>query len=280
MKDKELSIDGIKLHYLEWDNGPQSASKNVLLIHGITSNGHVWTRLGEHLSQQGFRVIGPDLRGRGLSSKPDHGYGIQFHVADLLTLLDSLGLDRVSILGHSLGGLIALDMAALFPARVQKLVVVDIGIRLPADTLQAIAASLSRLGQVYPSIDAYLDMCKRMPYFTWSDFWDAYFRYDAEVRPDGTVLSRVSKAGIQEEIANNATLNAELLVPMVRAPTLILRATEGTLAPDRGLLLPREEADRLLMLINGSQIKEIQKTNHYTIILSPEFETAVSGFLK
>ena len=280
MQDKELITEGIKLHYAEWNNGPHSASKNVLLVHGLTGSNREWTGLGNHLSREGFRVIAPDLRGRGLSSKPTHGYGIHFHVADLLTLLDSLDLDSVSVVGHSLGGAIGLYMAALFPARVRKLVVVDIGIRIPADTLQAIAASLNRLGQVHPSMDAYLDMGKRMPYFKWSDFWDAFYRYDGEVRPDGTVVSRVSKLGIQEEIANQATLNSEILIPMIRAPTLILRATEGLLGPDKGLLLPREEADRLLTLITGSQVKEVPKTNHYTIILAPEFETAISDFLK
>jgi len=265
---------------VEWNNGPQSASKNVLLIHGLTANNREWAGLGNHLSREGFRVIAPDLRGRGLSSKPAHGYGIQFHAADLLTLLDSLGLDSVSVVGHSLGGAIGLYMAALFPARVRKLVVVDIGIRIPADSLQAISASLNRLGQVYPSMDAYLDMCKRMPYFKWNDFWDAYFRYDAEARPDGTVVSRAFQSGIQEEIATQATLNIEPLMPMLRAPALILRATEGLLGPDRGLILPREEADRLHTLITGSQVKDFPKTNHYTILLYPEFETTISDFLK
>jgi pimeloyl-ACP methyl ester carboxylesterase len=201
-------------------------------------------------------------------------------MADLLTLLDSLGLDSVSVVGHSFGGGLGLYLAALFPARVRKLVVVDEGIRIPADTLQAVSASLNRLGQVYPSMDAYLDTCKGMPYFKWSDFWDAYYRYDADVRPDGTVVSRVSKSGIQEEITTSVTLNSEVLMPMIRAPTLFLRATEGLLGPDKGLLLPREEADRLLNLITGSQVKEIPKTNHYTMMLSPELETAISDFLK
>jgi pimeloyl-ACP methyl ester carboxylesterase len=280
MQDKELIIEGIKLHYVEWNNGPQSASKNVLLIHGLTGSNRELTGLGNHLSREGFRVIAPDLRGRGLSSKPAHGYGIPFHVADLLTLLDSLGLDSVSVVGYSLGGGIGMHMAALFPARVRKLVVVDVGIRVPADPLEAISAFLNRLGQVYPSLDAYLDTGKRMPYFKWSDFWDAFFRYDADVRPDGTVVSRTSKSGIQEEITTSATLNSEILTSMLRVPTLFLRATEGMLGPDRGLLFPREEAARLLNLITGSQVKEIPKTNHITIILSPESETAISGFLK
>ncbi len=277
MKDTELEISGIKLRYLEWN---QQSSKSVVLVHGLTANSHEWVKLGGRLSQEGFHVVAPDLRGRGLSSKPAHGYGIPFHTADLLSLFDSLGLDKVSIVGHSLGGAIGLYMAALFPERASKFILVDIGVRIPSDTLAAISASLNRLGQVFPSLDAYLELCRKIPYFTWNDFWEAYFRYDAEARSDGTVISRVPKSAIQEEISTNATINADLLVPLVRAPTLIVRATEGTLGPDKGLLLPREEASRLTGLIKNSQVREIPKTNHYTIVISEDFEREVSSFLQ
>ena len=225
-------------------------------------------------------MIAPDLRGRGMSSKPTHGYGVAFHAADLLTLLDSLRIDKAVIVGHSLGGAIGLYLAALFPERVEKFILVDVGFRLPADTMQAISASLSRLGQVFPSLDAYLEMAKKIPYYTWDEFWDQYYRYDADIRSDGTVASRVSKSAIQEEIATNATINTELLVPLVKAPTLILRATEGTLGLDKGLLLPKEEMSRLTGLIKNSQVREIPKTNHYTIIISESFGGEVSRFIQ
>ena len=277
MQDADIAISGIKLHYLDWN--PVS-SKSVVLIHGLTANSHEFVKLGDHLSHEGFHVIAPDLRGRGMSSKPAHGYGIAFHAADLISLFDSLSLDKVSIVGHSLGGLIGLYMAALFPERVSKFIMVDIGVRLPSDTLAAISASLNRLGQEFPSLDAYLELCKRMPYFTWNNFWEGFYRYDADVRADGTVISRVPKSAIQEENATNATINAELILPLVRAPTLILRATEGMLGPAKGLLLPREEASRLAVLIKNSQIREIPKTNHYTIVISEDFEREVSSFVQ
>ncbi|HYB05023.1 MAG TPA: alpha/beta hydrolase [Nitrososphaerales archaeon] len=275
--DNEVQFAGTKIHYLEW-NG--TSGKHVLLVHGLTSNSHAWVKLGDRLSSEGFHVIAPDLRGRGLSVGPPHGYGVPFHSADLLSLSDASGLEKFSIVGHSLGGIIGLYMTALYPDRVEKFTLVDVGIRLPPDTIQAISASLNRLGQVFPSLDAYLDMARKIPYYAWNEFWDQYYRYDAMVRSDGTVISRVSKSAIQEELATNATLNEEVLPPLIRVPTLILKAARGTLGPDSGLLLTREEATRLSGMIKGSEIKEISGTNHYTIITSEDFEKEVSVFLQ
>ncbi len=225
-------------------------------------------------------VIAPDLRGRGLSDKPPHGYGIAFHANDLIALCDSLGLSKVIFVGHSLGAAIGLYFCALFPNRVEKFVLIDAGVRLPPEILQAIGASLNRLGQVYPSIDSYLALCKQIPFHKWDSFWEEYYRYDADVREDGTVTSRVPKSVIQEEIAANSIINTELLVPLVKVPTLLVRATVGTLGADRGLLLTREEAERLQGIIKGSTIVEIPNTNHYTIIISEDFEREVSNFLE
>ncbi|HXQ92604.1 MAG TPA: hypothetical protein VN739_06330, partial [Nitrososphaerales archaeon] len=60
---------------------------------------------------------------------------------------------------------------------------------------------------------------------------------------------------------------------------LLVRATLGTLGADRGLLLPREEAERLRGIIQNSEIVEIPDTNHYTIVISENFEREVSNFI-
>lgn len=62
--------------------------------------------------------------------------------------------------------------------------------------LQAIGSSLQQLGQLYPSLAAYLQERQRSPVHSWNAFWEAYYRYDAEVHPDGTVTSLVPKAAI------------------------------------------------------------------------------------
>lgn len=276
MREHDQELGGIRLHFLDWG---EDNNEVALLIHGLTASSHEWVKLASRLMDAGLRAVAPDLRGRGLSSKPSHGYGIPFHAVDLLSLIDRLYLKKVSIVGHSLGAAIGLYFSALFPDRVSKFVLVDAGVRLPSDTVQAISASVNRVGQVYPSIDAYLEMCRNIPYFTWNEFWEQYFRYDAEVRSDGTVSSKMPRSALLEEISVNTAINADLLLPLIKAPTLIVRATEGTLGGEKGLLLTREEANRLSSLIKSSEVKSIPKTNHYSIVTSEEFETAVTEFL-
>jgi len=271
-------VNGINLHYVTWGEFTQP-ERAVALVHGLTANHQEWAKLGPVLAEQGWFAIAPDLRGRGQSEKPPHGYGIPFHVNDLLSLCDTLGLLGVHIVGHSLGAQIAYFFAAIHPKRLNRLVLVDAGGRVPPDALQAIGPSLQRLGQVYPSIDAYLEERKRTPVHTWNAFWEEYYRYDVEIHPDGTVTSLVPKSAIEEEVMVNMTINADMLLPRIQAPTLITRATLGTLAPDRGFILTAEEAERVRGIITGSQLIAIPDTNHYTIVLSDVFTREVLAFL-
>ena len=156
---------------------------------------------------------------------------------------------------------------------------VDGGGRPSEDALPALASSLGRIGQVYPSLDAYLAALRQAAAQPWTPFWENYYRYDALVHPDGTVTSRSAKAVIDEENAVNFMIRAEILPSAVRAPTLIARATVGTLGPDRGFILPAVEAERLRNTIPGSRLVEIPDTNHYTVALSEVFTRETLAFL-
>jgi pimeloyl-ACP methyl ester carboxylesterase len=170
-------------------------------------------------------------------------------------------------------------LAAFYPDRIRRLVMIDAGGKIPEDTQQAIAASVNRLGTSYPSLDAYLATMRQLPMLQWNDFWEVYFRYDAEVHPDGTASSRVPRPAIMEEIAALAALRSEDLPNAVRQPTLVLRAVLGLLGPDRGLILPREEAERLRAIMPNCRTVEVPDTNHYTIVEAPLLRDAVVEFL-
>ena len=272
------TLDGVSLYVATWGQYTQP-DRVIVLVHGLTASHLEWQELGPILAAQGWYVIAPDLRGRGRSSKPPHGYGIAYHANDLLTLCDRLDLARVTLVGHSLGAVIALYVAALYPTRVQKLVMLDAGGKIPADTAQAIGASVARLGTTYPSLDAYLDAMRRLPMIQWNTFWEQYFRYDAQVHSDGQVTSRVSKTAIEEENAVLFMTRTEDLPHFVKQPTLIVRATVGLLGVDRGLILPAEEAQRLLQIMPASQLVEIPDANHYTMMLAEQLPLAITAFL-
>ncbi len=274
----DLEVNGITLRVESWGHFT-APDRVVVLVHGITANSQYWAELGPVLAEQGWFAIAPDLRGRGRSAKPPHGYGLPFHVDDLLSLCDHFGVPMVRYVGHSLGALIGLYLAAVHPHRIAKLVLVDAGGKLPADTMQAIAPALARLGTPYPSLDAYLDSMLSAPHLTRDAFWERYYRYDAEAQGDGTVVSSVPKAAIAEEQAAMFLTTTDVLPEFVKAPTLIVRATEGLLGGDRGQILPAAEAERLRGIIAGSRVLEIPGTNHYTAALTETFAHEVSAFL-
>jgi pimeloyl-ACP methyl ester carboxylesterase len=271
-------VNGVNLHYVTWGEFTRP-ERAVLLVHGLTASHLEWPLLGPGLAERGWYALAPDLRGRGQSDKPPHGYGIPYHANDLLALCDALNLSTVHIVGHSLGAQIGCFLAAIHPKRLGKLVLVDTGGRVPADALQAIGPALERLGKSYPSLDAYLQERQQSPAHSWNPFWEAYYRYDAEVHPDGSVTSRVPSAAIEEEIMVNTSINPDVLLSRIQAPTLIARAPLGTLAPDRGFLMTADEAERVKGIIAGSRLVEIPYTNHYTIILSEVFTREVLSFL-
>ncbi len=277
-RENNLGIGSLMLHFATWGQ-PNPDRPAALLVHGLTVNHREFAELGPALAAAGHFVIAPDLRGRGLSDKPAHGYSLSIHAHDLLTLLDALGVRTYYHVGHSLGAIMGLYMSALYPQRVEKLVLIDAGGKVPDDTAQAIAASVGRLGVVYPSLDAYMGLMRQLPVVKWNSFWEQNFQYDAEVHPDGTVTSRVPKAAIEEESAALYFTRTEALPAVVRSPTLVLRAVLGTLAPDRGFVLTAEEAERLQQVMPDCRVIPVPETNHYTIIESPLLREAIVEFL-
>ncbi len=275
----DIPVNGITLRVATWGTWT-TPERAAMLVHGITASSQTWATFGPLLAARGWYAIAPDLRGRGMSEKPLHGYGIPYHVNDLLSLADHFNLPTINYIGHSLGALIGFFLAAIHPQRVGRAVLVDAGGNLPPDTGKAIGKALARLGTSYPSSDAYWEAMRAPWMALHEEFWQRYYRYDAERQPDGTVMCRVPRAAIAEEVATNGALNLAALSEMVRSPALIVRATVGMLGPDRGLLLPREEAERLLRVIPTSRLVEIPDTNHYTVVLADQFTEACMAFLE
>jgi pimeloyl-ACP methyl ester carboxylesterase len=116
----------------------------LLLMHGLTRNGADFEPLAAHLAGR-FRLVVPDQRGRGLSQwDPDPGnYRPDVYSADMFALLDSLGIERAGLIGTSMGGLMAMIMSAMQPARVTAVVLNDIGPHINAGGLARIQGYVS-----------------------------------------------------------------------------------------------------------------------------------------
>jgi pimeloyl-ACP methyl ester carboxylesterase len=126
---REGAVDarGLKIHYLEWGD---PAAEPLLLIHGFLDHARSWERFVAALQNHEAmprRIIAPDCRGHGDSGWVGAGgyYHFPDYIWDLNTLVEALRLDRFALVGHSMGGTISFIYTGTFPARVEKLVLVE-----------------------------------------------------------------------------------------------------------------------------------------------------------
>lgn len=119
----ELSIEDQKVLMAYMDAAPTKANgESVILFHGKNFNGFYWKNVIPMLTEAGFRVIVPDQIGWGKSSKPNVHYSFHLLAANNKKLLDALGIKKVHVLGHSMGGMLAARFALMFPETVGKLI--------------------------------------------------------------------------------------------------------------------------------------------------------------
>jgi pimeloyl-ACP methyl ester carboxylesterase len=113
--------NGLKMHYQQAGQGP-----DVVLVHGVTGDLSIWflCKAIQTLSSR-YRVTAFDLRGHGYTDAPPDRYTSADHAADLFGLMDVLGIERGTLVGHSFGGVIAMHAAVLAPERVETLVFSD-----------------------------------------------------------------------------------------------------------------------------------------------------------
>jgi pimeloyl-ACP methyl ester carboxylesterase len=156
----------LRLHYVDWGN---EGAPPLVLIHGGRDHARSWDWVAQDLRRD-YHVIAPDLRGHGDSSWAIGGhYNIHEFVLDIAQLLDAIDVFPVTIVGHSLGGAVAINYAAIYPDHVKKLVAVE-GLGPPPvilkrfedkpiwerihDWIQQVRSFSSRVPKRYPSIEA------------------------------------------------------------------------------------------------------------------------------
>jgi lipase len=116
----------MELNLHEW--GDRSA-RPVVCLHGVNAHGRRYRKLAEERLRGRFRVLAPDLRGHGFSGW-EPPWTIATHAHDVLETLDAVGVRRAVWLGHSFGGRLALEVAALAPERVERAILLDPAIQI------------------------------------------------------------------------------------------------------------------------------------------------------
>src|SRR5271168_1776968 len=116
-----FTIHGYRRAFLSAGKGPP-----LLLIHGIGDSSSTWLPVVESFATD-YTVIAPDLLGHGLSDKPRADYSVAAYANGMRDLLSVLDIDRVTVVGHSLGGGVAAQFAYTYPERCERLVLVGSG---------------------------------------------------------------------------------------------------------------------------------------------------------
>jgi pimeloyl-ACP methyl ester carboxylesterase len=274
-RERTAMQNGYEFSYLDSGDGPA-----VLFIHGLAGSHRNWAHLVDTLHHD-HRVLAPDLFGHGGSAKPMGDYSLGAHAATLRDLLDLLGIDRVTLVGHSFGGGIAMQFCYLFPQRVERLVLVasgglgrEVSPLLRSATLpgaewvlpliasswvrghvEAVGRTLSRMGwRPTPDVTQ-----------TWHGFTSLS---DADTRRAflATTRSVIDPGG--------QTVTALRHLPMtVEIPTLVVWGT-------RDRMIPTWHATTAQQIIPGSRVELFDGAGHFPHLDEPDrFADLLSDFI-
>jgi pimeloyl-ACP methyl ester carboxylesterase len=288
----EVPVAGGRLHVAT--TGPVDDRPLALCVHGITSSSRAWTLVAAHLDGAGVAVAAPDLRGRAASNGLPGPFGMAAHAADLVAVLDHLGVDRAVVAGHSMGAYVVARLAADHPDRVAGVVLVDGGLPLPrpagldGDVQAALDAilgpAIARLRQTFASEDEYVGFWRAHPAFAepgaWGPAVEAYARYDLAGEPPA-LRSRVSEEAVRVDGAELLVDEAGQVAALrsLAGPVVLLRAPAGLLGSPPPFV-PADLADAAAADVPALTVATVEGTNHYTLTLAEPGASAVADAIR
>jgi pimeloyl-ACP methyl ester carboxylesterase len=243
--DEWRYLNGIWLHYQDWPAENASGPEAVLLLHGLTQQSHAFDAVAARLTRR-HRCVALDLRGRGESGWAAGTYAIPQYVADVLALLDTLGLDAVHVLGTSLGGLIGLSLASAAPDRLRSLALNDIGPEIDPRGAARVAAYAAEVPERFPDLTAVTEWA--LAQYPWlrglpSDALTDAIRWAVRRAPDGgwrlkfdPAIGRAPRPA--PEAARAASQAWWAALEALRGPILLVRGSESDiLSPETAVAM-------------------------------------------
>ncbi|HVM40167.1 MAG TPA: alpha/beta hydrolase [Acidimicrobiia bacterium] len=249
-------VDGRQVHLLSWGSLRAPA---VVCLHGGGQTAYMWEDLGTALADR-FLVVAPDLPGHG-DSDPIEPMDRHAIAATLPPLLDHLGLDRVALVGASLGGIVSITLGAAHPARVAGVVLVDIGHRLEEEGVLRIIEFMRKHESFASLEDAAAAIREYLPHRT--DVTPARLTRNLRQRSDGRwewkhVYGRTMRAEGGEDRARNWQSLLEGVeddARSLRCPALVLRGAASD-------VLSNEAAEEMASIIPDARLETVEKAGH------------------
>ena len=284
-----LKVENQDLRMAYRDIQPASTpnGKTVLLLHGKNFSGFYWESTIEFLAQQGYRVIATDQLGFGASSRPDIHYSFHQMAQNTKALLDHLGIKQVDVIGHSMGGMLAVRFTLLYPETVDKLVLENpIGLEdyrtlVPYISLQEQYAA--ELSQTYDKMLAY-----QKSYYpgAWKPEYEAYVQDQASVLNTGEYPRDAWSAALTYEMIYEQPIVYE--VGNITRSTMLIIGQDDRTVVGKNHLPPNlqsvagqypELGRKMHAAIKGSTLVEVTNCGHIPHIQRPDqFRSAVTNF--
>ncbi|MDQ1744614.1 MAG: hypothetical protein QOE23_2953 [Pseudonocardiales bacterium] len=272
---RSIDLHGHPLSYADVGTGP-----TVLFVHGLLGSHRHWTQLMSTLAAE-RRLIAPDLFGHGSSAKPVGDYSLGAHAATLRDLLDRLEAQRVTLVGHSLGGGIAMQFSYLFPDRVERLVLVSSGglgrelspllraAALPGSELVLPVIASRWLHQRTASVAGALGRLGIRPSTDLTEAWRALGELNAEGRRAflATVRSVIDPGG--------QTVTAWRHLPMAATvPTMLVWGAKDRIIPSWHAVNAARTG------FPGSRVEIFEQAGHFPHLAEPErFAALLADFI-
>ena len=271
------SRDGLELHYRDY---PGSADRPPLLcLHGLTRNSRDFEAFAEHYAGR-FRVLAVDFRGRGMSNydpRPERYVPVTY-AADVLQLLDHLGIERALFVGTSLGGLVTMLVANIAPRRIAGVILNDVGPELDPEGLERIRTYVGRpmrFADWEEAADYVAAVNRGLPRSHGRDDWLRIARRMCK-EDDGAIEFDYDMAIAEPFNRPDSGLSFDMW-PLFRrlgeVPLLIVRGENSD-------LLSQSAADAMLKAAPGAELVTVPGVGHAPELTEPEAAAAIDAYLR
>jgi pimeloyl-ACP methyl ester carboxylesterase len=214
----------VRMAYRDVPAASKANGETVLLFHGEDFSGSYWEKTAETLASDGFRVVVPDQLGFGASSRPNIHYSFHQMAENTRRLLSYLNVREIEVVGHSMGGMLAVRFTLLYPTMVRKLVLEDpIGLEDYRTFVPYVPLENEVHINLHATYDTFLERHKTF-YVTWKPEYEAYVQEEAHVVDTGDFPEAALCAALTFEMIYQQPVVYEL--PEIQIPTLLIVGEE------------------------------------------------------
>jgi len=216
-----LVANKIRMHYLQWGQSGQS----IIALHGLASSAH-WYSLVLPLLNPHFRRLAFDQRAHGKTEQTPTGYDWHTLATDIIDAMDKLEIETACIIGHSWGASVAAHLAAIYPSRVSRLVLIDGGVAPQRSTEIPWKSFKERLSprDIYGPRERYISSLRKQFTDVWSDQLEQIVMTMVKIKSDGTVDEILEPANHEQVLYSMWNNPASNIFGDIKSPTLLVPA--------------------------------------------------------